>query len=115
MPFKFQIKDHLRDQVTGVEGKVTVRADYITGNNRYLIEYVSKDGVLCEAWVDEDRLEQLGGEAKAPLNKREVLIYKFISGAPHRVKDIEDDGHAYFTITTLNGVPIEAYLVDQFK
>ena len=106
MPFKFQIKDHLRDQVTGVEGKVTVRADYITGNNRYLIEYVSKDGVLCEAWVDEDRLEQVGGETMSPINM--IQVYKFVDGSLVCVPNyIENDGHSYITIRITNGIPVD--------
>ena len=116
--FKFELNATLRDKVTGIEGKVTVRADYITGNNRYLLEYTSRDGVLCEAWIDEDRLE--APYLQAGESKRYTYIYKLVGGNAEVVLVTEDasnwmkpnDGYTYFKVETVNGLPKSIHLCD---
>jgi hypothetical protein len=49
----------VRDRVTGFKGRVTGRADYISGCNQYLVQPdTKKDGDFVEGrWFDEHRLE----------------------------------------------------------
>lgn len=47
--------DEVRDRITGLQGFVTARAEYISGNVKLLIEQAAKDGAVKEAWVDAER------------------------------------------------------------
>ena len=54
-----------RDRITGFEGTISGRAQYLTGCDQYLLNPPARDGKLCDsAWIDEQRLEVLTG---APL------------------------------------------------
>jgi hypothetical protein len=51
-----------KDKITGFEGLLTGRAQYITGCDQYLLTpQVSDSGTLQESrWVDEGRVEVIG-------------------------------------------------------
>jgi hypothetical protein len=71
-----KLGDKVRDNITGFEGTVTGRAEYLNGCVRYQVEAGSKDGIPHEYWLDEDRLISLkygrkkksrpGGPRQAP-------------------------------------------------
>jgi hypothetical protein len=45
-----------KDKITGFEGIITARCEYLSGDNQYFIEAPAKDGKSENAWVVEDRL-----------------------------------------------------------
>ena len=48
-----------KDLITGFEGIVTGRAEYITGCDQYLLQPKVKDGAHVEGrWFDDNRLEK---------------------------------------------------------
>lgn len=51
--------DTVRDKITGIEGIVTGRCEYITGCNQYLVQPKAQNKVEKPKnyWFDEDRLE----------------------------------------------------------
>ena len=50
-----------RDKITGFEGIVTGRAQYLTGCDQYVIVPPAKDGNYQQSqWFDEGRIEVLG-------------------------------------------------------
>lgn len=50
-----------KDKVTGFEGVITGRAQYLTGCDQYVLVPQHKDGQLQKSeWFDEGRLEILG-------------------------------------------------------
>jgi cyanophycinase-like exopeptidase len=50
-----------RDKVTGFEGIITARAQYLTGCDQYNLVPPVKDGKLDNAqWFDEGRIEIVG-------------------------------------------------------
>jgi hypothetical protein len=51
--------DKVKDKITGFEGTVTGRVEYITGCNQLLVQPSSKDGTEMpkSSWIDEDRCE----------------------------------------------------------
>lgn len=53
--FKFQLGDKLKDRITGYEGLVTARHQYLNGCKRYTLDRpLDKDGKVQEAqWFDE--------------------------------------------------------------
>lgn len=53
-----------KDIVTGFEGVVTGRVEYLTGCNQYLVASKCKDGSESKSnWYDENRLTILDAEA----------------------------------------------------
>lgn len=60
MDFKFELKDDVCDDITGFNGIVISRVQYVTGRNRYEIQPTAKGQenkmLPCE-WLDEDRLK----------------------------------------------------------
>lgn len=50
------LNSKVKDTTTGYSGVVTARAEYITGEQRYLVENVDSTGRPCEYWYDEPRL-----------------------------------------------------------
>jgi hypothetical protein len=55
----------VRDRITGFEGMVTGRVQYITGCNQLLVQppVKKKGGTFEEArWFDEDRMEAIPGK-----------------------------------------------------
>jgi hypothetical protein len=57
----------VKDQITGFDGHVTGRADYITGCNQILVQpRTNKEGAYVEGrWFDEHRLVVIAGESIA--------------------------------------------------
>lgn len=57
--FKFLNGSNLRSKVSGFSGRVTARANYLYGCNRYFLSPpVNKDGGLPDGyWFDEPELE----------------------------------------------------------
>lgn len=69
--YQFNHGDILKDKITGFQGTVTGRADYLTGCNQYLIvPKVKKDGEWKDGrWFDEQRLEKIDESKKSIENK----------------------------------------------
>ena len=72
--FKFNLGDRLKDRVTGFEGIVMSRTEWLTGCNTYgLKSQVLKDGLPTDSqWVDEVQLDKVDRgvnivKAKKPL------------------------------------------------
>lgn len=58
-----QLGDRVRDLITGFEGVVTGRCEYITGCTQVLVAPAAKDGAFVEShWFDVDRCEPAGGK-----------------------------------------------------
>jgi hypothetical protein len=57
--FKFKMGAHVKDRLTGFEGVVIARADYLDGTKGYSLQARSTvDGkVVSEEWIGEGRLE----------------------------------------------------------
>ncbi len=53
-----KLNDKMKDKITGYSGTVTAKAEYITGETRYLVESVDCTGRPTEFWYDESRLEK---------------------------------------------------------
>jgi hypothetical protein len=67
--FRFAIGSILKDEVTGFEGVVMGRTEYITGCLQYALcpRKMTKDGKLPEwHWFDEDRLKNTGRKLRLP-------------------------------------------------
>jgi hypothetical protein len=58
MEFKIGLGSEVRDSVTGFQGIVTARAEFIAGCRQYIVQPpVKKDGSIPENnWLDEERL-----------------------------------------------------------
>lgn len=83
MSFRFTYGQTLRDVLTGFEGQLVRRSDYITGCNTYLIQpfvdqnrqFVDQNRQYVESrWIDETRLEIVKDEGKNPLVLAQVNI-----------------------------------------
>ena len=57
--FKFEMGATVRDKLTGFDGTITGRADYLNGCRQYLIKPRKlDDGKMIDGhWIDEQRLE----------------------------------------------------------
>lgn len=59
--FKIEMGRKVKDVITGFEGVVGGRAQYLTGCNQYLVQPKGKkDTYPTSAWVDEGRLRVVG-------------------------------------------------------
>lgn len=62
MIFKFELGQQVKDKLTGFEGFVTGRCDYMTGCKQYLVTPKVRKGKTHEypsgSWLDEDRLQK---------------------------------------------------------
>mgnify|MGYP006428728419 CR=1 FL=1 len=60
-PFRFNLGAKVRDKITGYEGIVVSRSDWLNGCVRHLVqaEYLSSENKTIEIWVDEPQLEFL--------------------------------------------------------
>jgi hypothetical protein len=55
--FKIQMGQKVKCCITGFEGIVTGRADYISGCRQYLVQPKGKKNEIANSlWLDEDRL-----------------------------------------------------------
>lgn len=71
--FKIEMKAKVKDCVTGFEGIVIARAEYLTGCRQYLVTpmKLKDDGdIVNSIWFDEDRLTgiDLLGKDERPQN-----------------------------------------------
>ena len=55
---RLELNIKAKDKVTGYSGRITARAEYVTGETRYLVENVDSTGRPTEFWYDESRLEK---------------------------------------------------------
>ncbi len=76
--FTIEMKTKVTDTITGFQGMVTGRAEYLTGCRQYgVTPKVDKDGKLNETqWLDEDRLVSTVAlarrKAAQPMKKRNL-------------------------------------------
>jgi len=57
MTFKIELGKKVKDSITGFNGIVTGKVEYITGCRQYLVVGKSKDNKPADSlWFDEDRL-----------------------------------------------------------
>jgi hypothetical protein len=55
--FKFSLGSNVRLVVSGESGHVRGRAEYVSGEDSYLVHYKAADGRAVEAWWPESALE----------------------------------------------------------
>ena len=55
----FNLKDKVRDTVTGYEGVITAKAEYISRETQYLVESIDNTGRPIEWWEPAGRLEHI--------------------------------------------------------
>ncbi len=55
--FKFDLEHKVKISVSGEEGAVVGRAEYVSSSKQYLVRYKSGDGRAEEKWWDEVALE----------------------------------------------------------
>jgi len=72
--FKYELGIEARDRVTGIEGILDMRAEYINGCIRYSLQPKAEKPNPLEApksyWVDEAQLEKIGeGLNENPVEK----------------------------------------------
>lgn len=77
-----------KDKVTGFEGIITARAQYLTGCDQYSLQPPAKDGdVKAGQWFDEYRIEIIGegiaiDSVRGPVNggpQRDAPVLRFIT------------------------------------
>ncbi len=57
--FKFEMGEQVIDTITNYIGTITARANYLNGENRYLLENKDTTGRPIEWWYEESRLERI--------------------------------------------------------
>lgn len=59
--FRYELGARVRDVITGFEGIITARSDWLNGCVRYLVsaERIKEDGNTIDLWVDEPQLKFL--------------------------------------------------------
>lgn len=55
----FNFYDKVRDKLTGYEGVITAKAQYVDQPDRYLVESIDNTGRPIEWWIAIDRLEHI--------------------------------------------------------
>lgn len=55
---EIKLGDNVKDNVTGVQGKVTGICEYLSETTRGIVEYLNKDGDVQRYWIGIDRLEK---------------------------------------------------------
>ena len=55
--FKFELENIVLIEASSETGKVIGRAQYLNGQNNYLIRYKAADGRAVELWWGEDALK----------------------------------------------------------
>jgi hypothetical protein len=56
MDFKFSLGDKVAIEVSGEQGIVIGRAEYLSADNTYLVRYSAADGRAVEQWWNQDAL-----------------------------------------------------------
>jgi hypothetical protein len=64
-----ELGDRVKEQVTGWEGILVGRADYLTGCEQWLVEAMGEGGVPKAYWFDASRLEVLEEGVHADLGR----------------------------------------------
>lgn len=54
--FQFELDQDVRLELSGENGEVIGRAEYVNKDPQYLVRYKAADGRQVEAWWDEDAL-----------------------------------------------------------
>lgn len=68
-----------KDKITGFEGIITGRAEYLYGCTQFCIVPLAKDGKICDSqWFDEGRIQVIG----SGILPEEVQVEK--PGGPNR-------------------------------
>ena len=63
--FKFELGQRAKDTITGFQGTITGRSQYMTGCNQYALQPSADNGKWVDGqWFDENRLELLPNEPK---------------------------------------------------
>ena len=75
--FTFDTGATVRDRVTGYEGVIDSRADYLTGCHRYGVLSLDKDGAEDYRWYDESRLVLVENIPKIELEQRYQVVGLF--------------------------------------
>lgn len=71
--FKFDLGRKAKDTITGFQGTITGRAQYMTGCNQYVLQPSTDNGKWVDGqWFDENRLELLPNEEKVTVPTDEV-------------------------------------------
>ena len=58
---KIQLGSKVKDLITGYEGTVTAKTEYLHRESMYLVESVDTTGRPIEWWVDKNRLKVVEG------------------------------------------------------
>ncbi len=87
--YVFENGQIVRDVITGFQGCVRARADYLTGCNRYGVQHqdLDKDGNSKEwQWIDENELKLVQGAETIKLVNHSVAkpMQKRADGGPLR-------------------------------
>jgi hypothetical protein len=54
--FKFEMEALVALSLSGEQGVVTGRCEYLTSENSYLVRYLDKSGCQKQSWLDESAL-----------------------------------------------------------
>lgn len=54
--FKFYLGEHAKILISGENGVIIGRSQYLNHQTGYLLRYVNTQGCACETWFDEDAL-----------------------------------------------------------
>ncbi len=58
-----KLGDKVHDHITGFEGVITARCEYITGCTQMCVQPPAKDGAFVDAkWFDDDRLSVVAAD-----------------------------------------------------
>ncbi|MGQ3662099.1 hypothetical protein [Citrobacter braakii] len=63
MKFKHELSQAVKITISGEEGHIKGRAEYIGMNNQYLIHYLSADGRGTDGWFDEGEISPVEPKA----------------------------------------------------
>lgn len=66
--FRFELGEFVRDTVTGCQGAITARCEYMFENPRYCLENSDENGRPVEMWFDENRLTRTVNCSGKPFN-----------------------------------------------
>lgn len=82
--FKFENGAKVKDLVTGVEGIITGRAEYLNGCVNYCVKpKLDKEGKVAKGeWVDEPQLVALGKGVSSAIKKNIEASRRLSKGGP---------------------------------
>lgn len=56
MSFTFELSQAVQVTISGEEGHIKARAEYVTSGNHYFIHYLAADGRATDRWFEESEL-----------------------------------------------------------